>query len=131
MAELELKTSVPRQRDRSRSARSEGSVASTTPPDAVDAAPRSRDADIDLMSSDMLIWATKIGIKPSNTPWKGGTTIKSSVDQIRTRGGFSSIVVSRTDVHRMTLINMVKKPAMKKMIKKTFSSKANQTINSI
>ena len=79
----------------------------------------------------MDIWATKIGIKPSNTPWKGGTTINKRVDQIRTRGGFSSIVVSRTDVHKITEMRMVRKPAMKKMIKKTFSSKANQTINSI
>ena len=83
------------------------------------------------MSSDMLICATKIGIKPSNTPWNGGTTIKSRVDQIRTRGGFSSIVVKRTDVHRMTEMRMVRKPAMKKIIRKTFSSNANQTINSI
>ena len=79
----------------------------------------------------MLIWATKIGMKPSSTPWNGGTTIKSRVDQIRTLGGFSNIVVKRTDVHRMTLIRMVRKPAMKKIIKKTFSSNANQTINSI
>ena len=79
----------------------------------------------------MLIWATKMGINPSNTPWNGGTTINKRVDQIRTLGGFSNIVVKRTDVHRMTLIRMVRKPAMKKIIKKTFSSNANQTINSI
>ena len=83
------------------------------------------------MSSDMLICATKIGMKPSNTPWNGGTTIKRRVDQIRTRGGFSNIVVNLTEVHRMTEMRMVRKPAIKKIIKKTFSSKANQTINSI
>ena len=116
-------------RDRSHAARSEGRVASTA--DAVDAAPRSRDADKNLMSSDIDICATKIGINPSKTPWKGGTTISKSVDQIRTRGGFSNIVVNRTEVHRMTLIRMVRKPAMKKIIKKTFSSKANQTMSSM
>ena len=84
-----------------------------------------------LMSSDMDIWATKMGMKPRRTPWKGGTTINKSVDHILTRGGFSSIVVSRTDVHKITEIKIVKKPAMKKIIMKTFSSKANQTINSI
>ena len=92
---------------------------------------RSRDAGTRLMSSDMDICATKIGMKPSSTPWKGGTIIKSNVDQIRTRGGFSNMVVKRTEVHRMTLIKIVRKPAIKKMIKKTFSSNANHTINSI
>ena len=114
-----------------RTRRVDGVEGSHTFSDAVDAAPRSRDADKNLMSSDMLIWATKIGMKPSSTPWNGGTTIKSRVDQIRTLGGFSNIVVKRTDVHRMTLIRMVRKPAMKKIIRKTFSSNANQTINSI
>ena len=79
----------------------------------------------------MDIWATKIGMKPSKTPWKGGTTMRSRVDQIRTRGGFSNIVVSLTEVQRITEMRIVRKPAIKKMIKKTFSSNANQTINSI
>ena len=92
---------------------------------------RSRDAGTRLMSSDMDICATKIGIKPNKTPWKGGTIISKRVDQIRTRGGFSSIVVNLTEVHRMTLIKIVRKPAMKKMIRNTFSSNANQTMSSM
>ena len=83
------------------------------------------------MSSDMDICATKIGMKPNKTPWNGGTMMSSNVDQIRTRGGFSNIVVNLTDVHRMTLIKIVRKPAMKKMIRKTFSSNANQTMSSM
>ena len=104
---------------------------STTPPDAIDAAPRSRDAGTRLMSSDMDICATKIGMKPSSTPWNGGTMMSSNVDQILTRGGFSNIVVNLTEVHRMTLIKIVRKPAIKKMIKNTFSSNANQTMSSM
>ena len=88
-------------------------------------------AIIGFISSDMDICATKMGMKPRRTPWKGGMTINNNVDHILTRGGFSSIVVSRTDVHKITEIKMVKKPAMKKMIKNTFSSNANQTINSM
>ena len=84
-----------------------------------------------MMSSDMDICATKIGMKPSSTPWNGGTMMSSNVDHILTRGGFSSIVVSRTDVHRMTLMRIVRKPAMKKIIRKTFSSNANQTMSSM
>ena len=59
---------------------------------------------------------------PRRTPWNGGTTIKSSVDQMRTRGGFSSIVVSLTEVHRITEIKIVRKPAIKNN-QKHFSSK--------
>ena len=88
-------------------------------------------AMIGLMSSDMLICATKIGIKPNKTPWKGGTTMSSRVDQIRTLGGFSSMVVSRTEVHKITDMRIVRKPAMKKIIKKTFSSNANHTMRSM
>ena len=88
-------------------------------------------AMIGLMSSDMDIWATKMGMKPRRTPWKGGTTINSKVDHILTLGGFSSMVVNLTEVHRIIEIKMVKNPAIKKMITKTFSSKANHTINSI
>ena len=83
------------------------------------------------MSSDMLICATKMGMKPSSTPWKGGTTMSNKVDHILTLGGFSNMVVKRTEVHRITEMRIVRKPAIKKMIKKTFSSKANQTINSM
>ena len=83
------------------------------------------------MSKLILICATKMGIKPNKTPWNGGTMMSSNVDHILTRGGFSSIVVNLTEVHRMTLIKIVRKPAIKKMIRNTFSSNANHTINSI